>query len=298
MNKKFIKKLVIGLTMILTLGVPMTAVAAPKGEYPSGQILSFGADLSDSQEAELRKYFKAPDDLEAIYVDNNVAIKQFGLDPSEMKNFTGGWYSSAYVQLKAEEFGVRVKSNNLTLVTNDMLANALITSGILNADVLASAPFEVTGESALAGILAGAEKIMGGELKTENKQAAQEEIGVSLDLAEEIGQTEAAALINDIKTEVIKEKPETEKEVADIVQDVASKYDVNISEGMKTKMVSLMSDINDLDIDYAQVKDTLEKAASNFKDELAAIGKELKESGILDKIWAWFKDLINSIFNN
>lgn len=296
MIKKYLKKIAFSLGTIMCLATQINAFAAVGGEYPTGEILAFGSDLSDAQEAQLRKYFEAPDNIEAIYVDNNVAIKQLGLDPNDFSNFTGGWYSSAYVKLVAKENGVKVKSKNLTLVTDDMLANALITSGILNAEVNASAPFAVTGESALAGILAGAERIMGGELPTDNKQAAQEEIEVSLELADEVGQTEATAMINEIKTEVIKENPANEAEIVEVVDGVVKKYGVDISEDMKARVVTLMSDINDLDIDYSKVKDTLNKAADKFKDDMAALGKYLEDTGFFEKMWNWIKEAFNSIF--
>jgi len=297
MSKKFFKKLAMTIGILTCISIPTTAFADIHGEYPSGEILSFGSDLSDSQEAQLRKYFKAPDNIEAIYVDSKMALKQFGLDEKELANFTGGWYSSAYVKLLQKENGVTVNSSNLTLVTNDMLANALITSGILNAEVTASAPFEVTGESALAGILAGAENIMGGELSTSNKKAAQEEIDVSLDLAEEIGDTEASAIINEVKTAVIKDKPSSEEEIKEIIEKVEKKYDVDISATIQNNMVALMSNINDLDLDYSKLKDTLDKSASKFKDEMEALGKELKNSGFFDKLFIWISDFFSSLFN-
>ncbi len=297
MSKKFFKKLAMTIGILTCISIPTTAFADIHGEYPSGEILSFGSDLSDSQEAQLRKYFKAPDNIEAIYVDSKMALKQFGLDEKELANFTGGWYSSAYVKLLQKENGVTVNSSNLTLVTNDMLANALITSGILNAEVTASAPFEVTGESALAGILAGAENIMGGELSTSNKKAAQEEIDVSLDLAEEIGDTEASAIINEVKTAVIKDKPSSEEEIKEIIEKVEKKYDVDISATIQNNMVALMSNINDLDLDYSKLKDTLDKSASKFKDEMEALGKELKDSSFFDKLFSWISDFFSSLFN-
>lgn len=297
MKKKSIKRLAMTLAIFLCLSVQRTAFADIRGEYPTGEILSFGSDLNDSQEAQLREYFKAPDNIEAIYVDNEMAIKQFGLDKNELDSFTGGWYSSAYVKLMEKDSGIIVNSNNLTLVTNDMLSNALITSGILNAEITASSPFPVTGESALAGILAGAEKIMGGELSLPRKEAAQEEVGVSLDLAEEIGDDEAAAVINEIKTEVIKEKPSTEKEIENIITNVENKYDVNISAEIRGNIISLMSDINDLDLDYSVLKDTLDKASSKFKDNMAALGKNLEDSGFWTRFLNWITNLFNSIFS-
>ena len=58
-----------------------------------------------------------------------------------------------------------------------------------------------------------------------------------------------------------------------------------------------MNKINDLDIDYDAVKDVLSETASKFKDELAALGKQLQDSGFFDRLFAWVKDLFNSIFN-
>ncbi|WP_322413739.1 DUF1002 domain-containing protein, partial [Clostridium perfringens] len=49
--------------------------------------------------------------------------------------------------------GIHVKSNNLTEVTSLMLSIALVTSGVTNAEIIASSSFPVTGTSALSGIL-------------------------------------------------------------------------------------------------------------------------------------------------
>ncbi len=62
-------------------------------------------------------------------------------------------------------------------------------------------------------------------------------------------------------------------------------------------MVALMSNINDLDLDYSKLKDTLDKSASKFKDEMEALGKELKDSGFFDKLFSWISDFFSSLFN-
>lgn len=296
---KFIKRMTTGflsMSILIGMGIGSKSVYADThGEYPSGEILALGGDLSDSQKADMRKYFKVSDDMDAIYVTTDVAVKALGLSDEEAKNVTGGWYSSAYVKLNNKETGVKVTAKNLTLVTNDMLANALITSGIYNADVSAYAPFEVTGESALAGILAGAENIMGTNLPKENKEVAQEEIGVSTDLADEVGQTEAAAIINDIKSAVIEQKPKTDKDIKAIVDNIAGEYSVDITEDMEAQIVSLMSKIKNLDIDYSEVKNTLDKTASKLKDELAALGKSLNDSGFFEKVIDWLKNAFEAL---
>ena len=161
LKNSLIKKTVLALTVVAGLSVSMTAFAKSSftGEYRQGEILSFGSSLNQREEAALRDYFGVSDEMEAIYVDNETAIKQLGLAPDALDDYKGGWYSSAYVKL-TDQGGINVSSKNVSLVTNEMFANALITSGILNCEVIVSAPFMVTGESALAGILAGAEEIM------------------------------------------------------------------------------------------------------------------------------------------
>lgn len=300
MRKNNLKKLAFAITLVCSMNMTSTVFAKGHtliGEYPKGEILSFGASLNKQQEADLRKYFGAPSDIDATYVTTEVAVKQLGLPESAIKTYKGGWYSSAYVKLNDKKTGVNVKANNLTLVTDDMLANALITSGILNADVIASAPFKVTGESALAGILAGAEEILGTELSQENKETAQKEIETTLDLADEIGQKEASSIINDIKAEVIKDSPTTNVQIENIVVNIANNYNVNLSPESKAKVVSLMSDVNKLDINYKDIKATLEKATEKFREDMKALGKEIKESGIFEKMWNWVKNLWNSFLD-
>lgn len=306
MLMKNIRKIALGLGVALTFNMAMPVMARGNkfvGEYAQGEILSLGSGLNKKQESYLREYFGAPDDIEAIYVDTAMAVKQLGLDKSMLTTYKGGWYSSAYVKL-TNGTGINVTADNLTLVTDDMLANALITSGILNADVIASAPFKVTGESALAGILAGAEKIMGEELSQENKETAQKEIETTLDVADEIGQKEASTIMNEIKAEVIKDSPINITQIENIVINITNNYGVELSDKARAKVVDTMSDINDLNIDYKEVKQTLKDVGDklfqdlkNALDKGDKIGMKIKESGIFEKMWNWVKNLWNSFWD-
>lgn len=287
MKNKFLRKIALATLALVTLNFSIPALAR-KSNIQKGEILCFGADLNHTQEEALREYFNAPSDIDAVYVDNTVASRQLGYT-----DFTGGWYSSAYVKINENGTGINVKSNNLTLVTNGMLTNALITSGITDADIIASAPFPVTGESALAGIFEGAERITGIELKPEGKQVAQEEVEVTLDVANSIGSVEATALINEVKARVIEEAPKTTDEINKMVTDAASNLDITINEETKEKIVLLMNKINDLDIDYDSIKDSIKQNSSKLLEDLKSLGNEIKESGILERLWNWLKNFIN-----
>ena len=308
LKNSLIKKTVLALTVVAGLSVSMTAFAKSSftGEYRQGEILSFGSSLNQREEAALRDYFGVSDEMEAIYVDNETAIKQLGLAPDALDDYKGGWYSSAYVKL-TDQGGINVSSKNVSLVTNEMFANALITSGILNCEVIVSAPFMVTGESALAGILAGAEEIMGESLSEENKIVAKEEIDTTLEIADEIlnnpdneinsssdSSTVASGIINDIKQQVIKDSPNS-TQIEQIIVNVTNNYGVELSEESTERIANLMEDVNKLDIDYKDIKETMKNIGDSISESLKEAGVKLKESGVLEKIGNWFVDLVRGI---
>lgn len=310
LQRNWIKKVVLALAIVVGLTMPTTAFAKRSfsGEYRQGEILSFGSSLTKNEEANLREYFGVSDDMKAIYVDNETAIKQLGLAPNALDNYTGGWYSSAYVKLTSEG-GVQVNSKNVSLVTNEMFTNALITSGILNCEVIVSAPFMVTGESALAGILAGAEEIMGESLSEENKVVAQEEIDTTLEIADEIlkdeeneitdkgdSSTIASGIINDIKEQVIKDSPNS-TQIGQIIINVTNNYGVELSEETQARVQSLMEDVNDLDIEYNDIKDTMQNIGNSISESLKEAGIKLQESGLLEKIGNWMSDFFSHLFD-
>lgn len=267
--------------------------------------VTFGIDLTDVQEEDMLKEFGVSADKVSIdRVTNDDIVKQLGLDPNDKSNYQGGCYSSSYVKLTNDN-GVIVTANNLTEVTGLMLSNALLTSGVINAEVKASSPFPVTGTSALSGILKGFEALQGEELSLKNKKTAQKEIETTSTLADEIGFDEAATVINDVKTEIIKESPKNEEEVSYIVNDVTSDYKIELTEEQKASITNLMVDINNLDIDYSKVKDTLNNLSDQLSNALEEAGTKLSDSGffqkIIDSIGDFFRgigDFFKSLFSN
>ena len=285
------------LSIAVLMGLGMASPVFAKSDYNPGDILALGSDLTDAQEAALRKYFNAPDGTNTIYVTDEVIIKQLGLDPNDPANYAGGCYSSAYVKLLDDNSGINVKATNLTEVTESMLMNALITSGITAADVKVSSPFKVTGTSALSGILAGVEEVGGFEISLKQKEIAQKEIETTVEVGDEIGSEEASTIINDIKTEVIKEKPKTEEEIKKIVENITNQYNVNISINAKDSIVNLMSHVNDLGLDYSELKSSLKEASNKLSNNLKELGIKLKEEGFFEKIKDWFVDLWGKFIN-
>lgn len=257
--------------------------------------VTFGIDLTEVQEEEMLKEFGVSSDQVSIdRITNEDIIKQLGLDPNDQSNYKGGCYSSSYVKLTNDN-GIIVDAKKLTEVTGLMLSNALLTSGVTNAEVKASSPFPVTGTSALSGILKGFEAIQGEELSLKNKKTAQKEIETTSTLADEIGFDEAATVINDVKTEIIKESPKTEGEVSSIVDKVTKNYTIDLSDTQKANITSLMTDINDLNIDYSKVKDTLNNLSDQLSNALSEAGSKLSDSGFFQKIFDSISDFFSGI---
>lgn len=305
MKRNIIKSL--ALSLALTIGIGTVSASADSVEVKptpnkTGDILVLGGSLNETEKNALLQWFQAPQDTKTIYTSNEMIIEQLGLDPNDPVNYQGGCFSSAYVKITEPSLGkgdsksgLNITVDNLTEVTDIMLMNALITSGIYNANVKVSAPFPVTGTSALAGILAGAEDVRGEEISLNQKETAQKEIETTITIGNEIGSEEASSIINEIKTEVIKENPNNDKDIINIVNNVINNYNINISDASKDQIVSLMSDVNDLNLDYSSVKDTLEEATNTIKDKLTALNKQLEEAGFWDKIANFFRNLWNKI---
>lgn len=259
--------------------------------------VTFGIDLTDLQEESMLKEFGITADKVSIdRITNDDIVKQLGLDPNDKSNYQGGCYSSSYVKMTSDK-GIIVDAKNLTEVTGLMLSNALLTSGVTNAEVKASSPFPVTGTSALSGILKGFEAIQGSELSLKNKKTAQKEIETTSSLGDEIGSDEAATIINDVKTAVIKKAPKTEEEVVAIVKDVTKDYKVELTDAQKESITKLMVDIKDLNIDYSKVKDTLSNLKTQLTSALDKAGTQLSDSGFFDKAFSAIGDFFNGIFN-
>lgn len=99
--------------------------------------------------------------------------------------------------------------------------------------------------------------------------------------------------MNDIKKKVIKEKPKTEEEVNKIVDNAVKDYKDKLSSEDIASIKTLMSKINNLDLDYNSIKDQLNDVTNQLKDKLTS--EEAK--GLFAKIGQFFSDVFNAIKN-
>lgn len=291
MNKK-IKLFTLALTTVMTMGVATPAFA------DSNKIVSLGHDLTEDQKsAVLTSMNVKKEECQVIDVTNaDERNALLGIVP-ELQIGTKT-LSCAYVEPAEKGTGIKIEANNLTWVSESMLRNALVTAGINDAVVKANAPYPVSGTGALTGIMKGYEKATGETLSDDKKEAANQELVATGQLADNnknLTQESASALVNDIKKEVIEEKPKNDKQIGQIVNNVTNNYETKLSDEDKQMLVTVMSKINSIDYNNKEMSKTLDEMSDTMKEQLKQTGVIIKEMGILDKIYAKLCEIGNSI---
>lgn len=285
-------KRVFSCLMILILIFSFTLTAAAQGE----EVVSLGANLTEAQEKQILDLFnvqrdkvkivKVTNEEERTYLEGIVSDEKIGTKA----------ISSAYVKPLGKGEGITVETHNITWVTREIFANAMVTAGVENARVVAAAPFKVSGTAALTGIMKAFEQASGENLNEDAKKAASEELVTTGELGEELGQNEAAALIKEIKEKIVGGKVKEEKDIRKIVIDIAAKLEIKLSDEQIDQIVSLMKKISNLDLSVEKISGQIEKITGHLKD----IKKVVNENkGLIQKIldaiqgfFSWLQGLL------
>lgn len=256
---------------LVCAGLPVTVRA------DGAKVVTLGADLTNEQKLSMYEYFgTTTDEVETITVTNQDERQYMEGIASEAQIGTRT-YSCSYVE-PTTEGGIQVKVANLTFVTSSMIASTLLTSGVENCNVVAASPIEVSGTGALTGIMMAYETASGETLDEGQKEAATEELVTTGELAEDIGQEEAASLVNDVKEQVVEDGVSDESQISDIVSEAAASQDVTLTDDQIAQLTSLMSKISQYDYDVDALKQTMDNLSG-------------KEEGFLSKIVSTIKGI-------
>ncbi|MCI1944012.1 DUF1002 domain-containing protein [Clostridium luticellarii] len=285
--KTIFSKFVIAL-MVLTLTASFGSVRVYADAY---KVVTLGGDLTGEQKEDMLKYFGVTrQDANIIEVNIDEERKYLGNVATSEQIGTKS-ISSSYVE-PTSSGGLNVSTNNIYWVSSSMIKNALITAGIKNANVKVSAPFNVSGTAALTGILKGFENSSSGnKIDEAKKQAANDELMTTGNLGDKIGKDKAAGLINDIKTQVVKDKPKTDEEVRQIVENVTNNYNLNLSTGDIDKITALMTKINGLNLNFGDIKGQLSSVADQLKGSLSSAETQNFFQKIINAVKQFFSNL-------
>lgn len=304
MKQKWIA-LLATLVLIASMKMPMNAFAAdnsqPKAidEKLGVPIVVYGANLSEDEKATVR---------EALQVDEEPEVDEITVSGEDLAKYisdsnpSSRMYSSAKITREEEGKGLIISivtPDNITQVTSEMYANAMLTAGIEDATVEIAAPKPVTGHSALVGIYKAYEVKTGETLNTERTDVANDELSVATQIAENanISDEQIAELLTGIKQQISELNPATKEEVEQIVSDQLAKLNIELSEQDRQLLVDLMNRISQLDIDFSKLSNQLTDLATTFEEKYGDIlqdenfwnGVKNFFNKLIDTVSAWFK---------
>lgn len=277
---KLLATLLCSASMVMGSMVPVVPAMAD-----AMKVVTLGADLSDAQKNTMLKYFKVDSNqAQIIYVTNQderdhlsayVPLEQIGTRT----------VSCAYVK-PTTSGGIKVRTANLNWVTCNMIASSLSTSGVTNCEVVAACPFEVSGTGALTGIQMAYETASGQKLDETKKEIATEEMVVTGNLADSVGQNDATTVINQAKMQVIADNVQNADDIYNIVVNISNNNNISLSDDEINTIVNLLKQIAEQDYDYSEMQETLERVNDNVTgqaDESADSSEEDPDS-IVDNV--------------
>ena len=265
MKKRILSSIVLGFALAACCVMPAMA--------DSRRVVTLGADLTQDQQNTMLKYFGvSADSVDIIYINNNDEREHLGsfvpLEQIGTKTF------SCALVAPTNKGGIQVKTANLSWVTCNMIASTLSTSGVTNCQVVAASPFEVSGTGALTGVIMAYETASDVTLDESKKELANEELVATGNLADEVGQSKATAVINETKLQVIENNITDISEITNIVNNISNDYDVTISDDQSEEIAGLMQKIAEQEYDITQLKATLERVQANVAGDAGASEEE------------------------
>ena len=271
--------------------------------YADGaNVVTLGTNLSAEQKQMVLNYFGVKENEVVILEVNNQEERKDLEGVATEAQLGTRTYSCAYVQPTSKGNGLNVKTVNLTYVTSSMISSTLTTCGITDANVIAMTPLSggVSGTGALTGIMKAFEDATGKPLDEEKKEIASEELVITGDLGENIGQDKATGVINDIKTEIIKNNTQDNIQIADTINNITNNYNVTLTPEQQEKLENLMTKVSEQDYDYKEMKDALNSVKDVVNEKLNSIGEKVPTT-LINSVKQWFTrigDWFANLFNN
>lgn len=257
-------------------------------------IVVYGANLSEAEKDSVKKSLKVNEnpEVEEITVSGNDLAKYI-----KDSNASSRMYSSAKITRKDAGKGLVIEivtPSNITQVTSEMYANAMLTAGIEDATVQVAAPKAVTGHSALVGIYKAYEVTTGKTLDIERTDVANEELSVATTIADSAGVDDAkvAELLTEIKKQIAELKPATREDVEKIVQEQLDKLEINLSEQDRQLLVDLMDKISKLDIDFSKWSEQLNDISNTIQEKFGSL---MEDEGFWTSVKNFFADLKDTV---
>lgn len=267
-KRKIIGALLCSMCLAVSSAVPAMADAV--------KVVTLGADLTQDQKNTMMKYFQVDSNQVQILTITNKDERDRLSAYVPLEQIGTRTVSCAYVK-PTSSGGIKVRTANLNWVTCNMIATTLSTSGVSNCEVVAACPFEVSGTGALTGIMMAYETASGEKLDETKKEIATEELVVTGNLADKVGQNQATYIVNEAKKQVVQNNIQNADEIYNIVVNIAQTNNMQLDSEQLDKIVSLLQQIAEQDYDYSQMEETLNNVEENVTGE-AEVGNDAETS--------------------
>jgi len=267
----------------------LTGFCSAQAVSPGEARAAVGADLSDEQLEAVYRHFGTERGSVPELAVTNAEERQYleGLVDDELIGSRS--VSCAYVEILPEGSGleVRVDAENISWCSAEMYRNALITAGVGDARLIVTAPVPVSGTAALTGVYRAYEDMSGTSLAEDAKSAGTQELVVTAELADTIGDEGAVAVINELKLILDQIREMSDEELREQIGSIAGSIGVTLTEDQVSQLLSLCRSLEKLDVDairekVGEVRETMQK--------IAEAGE--KASGFLASIQRFFRSLI------
>lgn len=292
--KKYLSFLCLLLGLCFLRVIPVTAAETP--------ILALGSNLSDAQKAivfsEMGITQEEAASYPTIYITNEMEHQY--LDESLGAQVVGKRSISSVLLIPQEEgSGLSVETHNINYCTIAMYKNALLTAGVEDAKLIVAAPTSVSGTAALIGAVKAYEYYCGEEVAQESLEVATDELVLTGELTEELGEVDTEQVTNLIaylKQEIAENGWNDPDKLEEVVRVAAKQMNLNLTDEQVSKIVDLLLKFSNLDIDaeklVSQAKELYQKIDSlGIKIDTEKVGNFLTR--FVSSIWNLIKSFMN-----
>lgn len=299
---------IIALSSVFLISLKQVSVEAVEVEEPWGApTFIYGGGLTEDESQRT---------AQLLGVANEDPLEVFSVDSVDFENYLGystqtsQLISSVVVEKESSGSGVTVEiphPENITQITEEEYANAAITAGANDVSIHVDSIRPATGESALTGVYKAFE-VNGEELETDRMRVAQEELETTNEISQSLDEEESSRLdqaIVDIKTELAEIKNRTDQlatreEIEQIINDALERHNLRevVPGDQIYQLIIVFENYQQTSaIDSEEVRKQLDQLSQDIQTTLSEAWQEAEDSGLIDRIMGFIRDIISSISN-
>jgi uncharacterized protein YpuA (DUF1002 family) len=273
------------ITVLLLVFLTIPAKTAQKA------VVTWGADLSAQDKAKVVRLMgiqPSKEPLRELSVTNTEEHALLGETVPPQYLGTRA-LSSAYVRPLQAGSGLQVSTHNITWVSRRVFAQALVTGGVRDAQVIVAAPVPVSGTAALTGIFKAFEAAVDEELPEQAKRIAGQELYITKEVGESIGHEKASRLMEKLKEDVVRRNLSDKAEITQLIYRLEAELGIKLSDADREKLADLMAKIRQLNLRLDDMEMQLNQVSDRVDRLLST------ETGLKGTVRTWLQRLLDLI---